>query len=52
MDMNPVAVAVMLGIGAVWLGLLVGVLYLGHPVGLGSFVVLTIAMFVRWGRLG
>ncbi|WP_336489710.1 hypothetical protein [Methylobacterium nigriterrae] len=50
--MNPVAAAVMLGIVVAWLSALALILYLQYRFGLAIFALVTIAAFVRWGRLG
>ncbi|MEA1834733.1 hypothetical protein U8607_21805 [Methylobacterium durans] len=50
--MNPVAITVMLGIAAGFLGLVVYALHIGPPWLLAVLALLVIAGFLRWGRLG
>jgi len=50
--MNPVAAATMLGITAALAGLVIFAVVDGHPWLLAGLVILLIAGFVRWGRLG
>jgi hypothetical protein len=50
--MNPVAIAVMLGILVAWAGLLAAALYLGNPLLLAIFAVVSVAMFIRWDVFG
>ena len=46
--MNPVAIAVMLGILAAWLGLLLVSLYIGNQYLLAGFAIVSVAMFIPW----
>ncbi|GJD79472.1 hypothetical protein NBEOAGPD_2699 [Methylobacterium gregans] len=50
--MNPVAIAVMLGILVAWAGLLAAALYLGNPLLLAIFAIVSVAMFIRWDVFG
>ncbi|MER2269143.1 hypothetical protein [Methylobacterium oxalidis] len=50
--MNPVAIAVMLGIAFGFLGLILYALHIGPSWLLAALVILVIAGFIRWGRLG
>jgi hypothetical protein len=50
--MNPIAAVIMVGIAVAWLGMLGLVIYLKYRFGLALFALVTIAAFVRWGRLG
>ena len=50
--MNPVANAVMLGNLAAWTGILAAALYLGDPLLLAGFVIVSLAMFIRWDVFG
>ncbi|GJD56148.1 hypothetical protein [Methylobacterium dankookense] len=50
--MNPVAIAIMFGILVAWVGLLAAALYLGNPLLLAIFAIVSLAMFIRWDVFG
>ena len=50
--MNPVAIALMVAILTGWAGLRAAALYLGNPLLLAIFAILSLAMFVRWDVFG